>query len=78
MFSGYNAVLLSLLEMSLSFSELYLVILFENNSTKKIEASVWAKLNGVVSVLGEDTTCHVLQVRLIVKLLTAYPLMIFI
>jgi hypothetical protein len=62
MISGYNAVLLSLLEMSLSFSELYLIILFENNSTKKIDASVWAKLNGVVSVLGEDTTCHVLQV----------------
>ena len=57
--------MLNLLEMSLSFSDLYLIILNESEScspTKQIDASVWAKLNGVISVLGEDTTCHVRQV----------------
>ncbi len=65
--SGFNAVLLNLLEMSLSFSELYLIVLFESGSaiqSKKIDAAVWAKLNCVISVLGEETTCHVRQVRL--------------
>lgn len=67
LFSGFNAVLLNLLEMSLSFSEIFLVILNDSMDgfpSRKFDAAIWAKLNGVISVLGEDTTCHVRQVIL--------------